>query len=111
MTKILEFPNRSRGFVPQRLAEARLAVMMSRAELAREIGITSQAIGNYETGDRRPDMDTLLRAAAILRQPISFFLRPAVSVEDRRGTRFFRSIGTRSNRVNQALDVRAKWLW
>lgn len=111
MTRILEFPDRSRGFVPQRLVEARLAMAMSRAELARELGITGQAIGYYETGDRRPDMETLLRAAAVLHQPVSFFLRASPSIEDKRGTRFFRSIGTRSNKINYALDIRAKWLW
>jgi Zn-dependent peptidase ImmA (M78 family)/transcriptional regulator with XRE-family HTH domain len=111
MTSILEFPDRSRGFVPQRLIEARLAMMMSRAELARELGITGQAIGYYETGARRPDMDMLLRAAAVLEQPVSFFLRASPSIEDRRGTRFFRSVGTRSNKINYALDIRAKWLW
>jgi Zn-dependent peptidase ImmA (M78 family)/transcriptional regulator with XRE-family HTH domain len=111
MTRILEFPDRSRGFVPQRLVEARLAMMMSRAELARELVITGQAVGYYETGERRPDMDTLLRAAAVLRQPVSFFLRASQSIEDGRGTRFFRSVGTRSNKINYALDVRAKWLW
>jgi Zn-dependent peptidase ImmA (M78 family)/DNA-binding XRE family transcriptional regulator len=111
MTKILEFPDRSRGFVPQRLTEARLAAMMSRAELARELGITGQAIGYYETGARRPDMDTLLRAAEVLQQPVSFFLRASPSIEDKRGTRFFRSVGTRSNKINHALDIRAKWLW
>jgi Zn-dependent peptidase ImmA (M78 family)/transcriptional regulator with XRE-family HTH domain len=111
MTRILEFPDRTRGFVPQRLAEARLAMMMSRAELARELNITGQAVGYYETGERRPDMDMLLRAAAVLQQPVSFFLRPSQSIEDRRGTRFFRSVGTRSNKINYALDIRAKWLW
>jgi Zn-dependent peptidase ImmA (M78 family)/DNA-binding XRE family transcriptional regulator len=111
MTRVLEFPDRSRGFVPQRLIEARLAMMMSRAELARELGITGQAIGYYETGERCPDMDMLLRAATVLQQPVSFFLRTSSSIEDRRGTRFFRSVGTRSNKINNALDVRAKWLW
>lgn len=86
-------------------------MMMSRAELARELGITGQAVGYYETGERRPDMDTLLRAADILQQPVSFFLRASEPIEHQWGTRFFRSIGTRSNKINHALDVRAKWLW
>jgi Zn-dependent peptidase ImmA (M78 family)/DNA-binding XRE family transcriptional regulator len=84
---------------------------LSRAELARALGITGQAVGYYETGERCPDMNMLLRAAATLQQPVSFFLRASESIEDRRGTRFFRSVGTRSNKTNYALDVRAKWLW
>lgn len=84
---------------------------MSRAELARELGLTGQAIGYYELGDRRPDMSILLRMAEVLEQPVSFFLRTSQSFEGVRGTRFFRSIGTRSNKVNHALDVKTKWLW
>jgi Zn-dependent peptidase ImmA (M78 family)/transcriptional regulator with XRE-family HTH domain len=108
---LFSFPDRSAGFVPQRLAEARLALQLSRAELARELGVSGQAIGYYELGERRPDMSVLLKLAEILKQPVSFFLRPGPSIEPRRGTRFFRSIGSRSNRINNALDVKTKWLW
>lgn len=111
MTNLFRFPDRSTGFVPDRLAEARRALQMSRAELARELGMSGQAIGFYETGERRPDMVTLLNIATILKQPVSFFLRQPPSVEYKRGTRFFRSIGTRANKVNYALDVKTKWLW
>lgn len=106
---LFAFPDRATGFVPDRLAEARLVRQMSRAELARELGVTGQAIGYYETGERRPDMSVLLRIAEVLQQPVSFFLRESPSLT--RGTRFFRSIGTRSNKVNYALDVKTKWLW
>jgi Zn-dependent peptidase ImmA (M78 family)/transcriptional regulator with XRE-family HTH domain len=111
MTDLLSFPDRTTGFIPQRLVEARLVRQVSRAELARELGITGQAIGYYETGDRRPDMSVLLRIAKILNQSVSFFLRASPAFEGLRGTRFFRSVGTRSNKVNQALDVKTKWLW
>lgn len=107
---LFAFPDRATGFVPERLAEARLVRQMSRAELARMLDLTGQAIGYYETGDRRPDMSILLRMAEVLEQPVSFFLRAGLPFEGR-GTRFFRSIGTRSNKVNSALDVKTKWLW
>src|SRR5688500_2524571 len=108
MTSLFSFPDRSSGFVPPRLSEARLARQMSRAELARALGVTGQAIGYYESGERRPDMSVLLRLAQELEQPVSFFLRSSPPIEEHRGTRFFRSIGTRSNKINQALDVKTK---
>jgi Zn-dependent peptidase ImmA (M78 family)/DNA-binding XRE family transcriptional regulator len=111
MSKLLSFPDRSIGFVAKRLIEARLALQISRAELARELGISGQAIGNYETGERRPDMNALLRLAELLKQPVSFFLRPSPAIDGYLGTRFFRSVGTRSNKINNALDVKTKWLW
>jgi Zn-dependent peptidase ImmA (M78 family)/DNA-binding XRE family transcriptional regulator len=111
MNRLFVFPDRSAGFVPRRLVEARLVLQMSRAELARELALTGQAIGYYETGDRRPDMSILLRIADVLHQPVSFFLRQSPAIERHWGTRFFRSIGTRSNKINHALDVKMKWLW
>lgn len=111
MNDLVAFPDRATGFVPQRLTEARLALQISRAELARDLHLTGQAIGYYETGDRRPDMSVLLRISEILRQPVSFFLSASPAFDSLRDTRFFRSIGTRSNKVNQALDVKTKWLW
>src|SRR5437879_6395682 len=111
MTDLVAFPDRATGFIPQRLAEARLVLQMSRAELARELEVSGQAIGYYETGERRPDMSILLRIAEVLQQPVSFFLRESPTFDGLRGTRFFRSIGSRSNKVNQALDVKTKWLW
>jgi Zn-dependent peptidase ImmA (M78 family)/transcriptional regulator with XRE-family HTH domain len=111
MSRLISFPDRTSGFVAHRLVEARMALQISRAELARELNLSGQAIGYYETGERRPDMSILPRMAELLRQPVPFFLRPGPSIEGQLGTRFFRSIGTRSNKINHALDVKTKWLW
>jgi Zn-dependent peptidase ImmA (M78 family)/DNA-binding XRE family transcriptional regulator len=111
MTNVFRFPDRSAGFNPTRLIEARLALQLSRAELARDLEMSGQAIGFYEAGERRPDMATLLRIAERLQQPVSFFLKPAPTAAHQPGTRFFRSVGSKSNKINHALDVRAKWLW
>jgi len=111
MDNVLTFPDRATGFVPQRLVEARLARQMSRAELGREIGMTGTAVGNYETGTRRPDMNALLSIAEKLDQSVAFFLRASPSIEGRQGARFFRSVGPKSNKLNQAFEVKSKWLW
>jgi Zn-dependent peptidase ImmA (M78 family)/DNA-binding XRE family transcriptional regulator len=111
MPTVISFPDRARGFVRERLTEARVAMQMSRAELAREVNVTGQAIGYYESGDRKPDMDLLLKIAAVLKQPVTFFLHPSSVSDAKPNTRFFRSVGPKSNRINVALDVRTKWLW
>lgn len=110
MTNVVFLPDKGHGFVSQRLTEARLARQMSCAELGRIVGLTGQAIGYYEDGERRPDMSKLLLIADALGRTPSFFLRPVRPVEGRIGTRFFRATGPRINRVNLALDVRMKWL-
>lgn len=111
MQNIVSFPDRARGFLPSRLIEARLALQKSRAELARDVGITGQAIGYYEAGARRPDMALLLKIADALEQPAGFFLRGAAVAPKLVGARFFRSVGPKSNKVNQALSVRTAWLF
>ncbi|WP_073140491.1 MULTISPECIES: helix-turn-helix domain-containing protein [Roseomonadaceae] len=111
MTNVVSFPDRVRGFAPARLIEARVALQASRDELGRAVGLTGQAIGYYETGARRPDMEKLLSIAAALRQPVTFFLREGRPMPATTGTRFFRSIGPKSNKLNASLDVKTKWLW
>ena len=86
-------------------------MQISRAELAREVGVSGQAIGNYESGERKPDMETLLKIAAVLKQPVSFFMHLSPAFDGKASSRFFRSVGPKSNRTNLALDVRTKWFW
>ncbi len=111
MTNIASLPDRATGFVPHRLVEARMARRLSRPDLAMLAGVTRQAIGHYELGDRRPDMRMLLKFTEALGRSPSFFLHPGPPFGGSQGTRFFRSVGPRSNRVNDSLDVRLKWLW
>jgi Zn-dependent peptidase ImmA (M78 family)/transcriptional regulator with XRE-family HTH domain len=110
MSNLLLFPDRADKFIPRRLAEARLAKQWSRAELAREIGVTGQAIGYYETAERRPDMSMLMRLSEALEQPVSFFLKATAPEDGNPVTRYFRSVGPKSQKLNQALDVKTKWL-
>ncbi|WP_082559210.1 helix-turn-helix domain-containing protein [Methylobacterium sp. Leaf94] len=111
MRNVVRFPDRTNGFVPQRLTEARVALQVARADLARQLGITGQAVAYYEAGDRRPDMDVLLKISSILNQPVSFFLKPTKPIEGVRGARYFRSVGPKTNKINHALEAKTKWLW
>jgi Zn-dependent peptidase ImmA (M78 family)/transcriptional regulator with XRE-family HTH domain len=111
MTNILFLPDRGPGFVPERLTEARIARQMSRRELAELAQITGQSIAYYESGERCPDMRMVLKFSESLGRSPGFFLTGSSAVRGGIQTRFFRSTGRRSNRVNDALDVRTKWLW
>jgi ribosome-binding protein aMBF1 (putative translation factor) len=59
MANIFQFPDRAVGVIPQRIADARMALQMSRTDVARPLEMTGTMIGHYESGDRRPDMGTL----------------------------------------------------
>jgi Zn-dependent peptidase ImmA (M78 family)/transcriptional regulator with XRE-family HTH domain len=111
MTNVTTLPDRAGGFAPHRLVEARVSRRVSRAELAKLVGVTGQAIAYYESGERRPDMNFVIKFSEALGRSPSFFLNPGPLFGSGLGTRFFRSAGHRTNRLNDSLDVRLKWLW
>jgi transcriptional regulator with XRE-family HTH domain len=63
-----------------RLKEARRACNMTQEELAKAVGITNGAIGNYETGVSAPNEDILINLMETLHIDANFvyqdFIRP-----------------------------------
>jgi len=47
---------------------------LTQKELGEKLGVSGQAISNWERGDREPDMDTLEALADIFNVPLSAFL-------------------------------------
>lgn len=106
---IVSFPARTRGLVPARLRDARLAKRMNQSELALAVGISRQAVSAFEAGEKSPDPATMARIANILDLPAPFF-----STEDSKafgdfGTRFHRATGVETKRRNSMCDVLGKW--
>jgi len=60
--------------IGKRLAEERARIGLSREELARRVGVSYSAIAKYETGERTPPPDVLMRLAEILRVSIDYLL-------------------------------------
>ncbi len=108
---VINFPDRTVGVIPQRLIDARVALQLSRTDVARALNVTGTAVGHYENGDRRPDMHSLLELAKFLRQPVSFFFKEYRLNTNKKKVRYFRSVGPKSNKINMALDIRTNWLW
>ena len=67
----------------QQIKSLRKEYKMSQAELAKQLKVTQQAIGKWETGKSTPDTDTLKRLAEIFKTSVDFLLgvesAPAVS--------------------------------
>lgn len=68
-----------------RLRDARLAVGMSRAHLAWLLGITVQAVGQLETGQIQPHLQTALRMSKVFGRELVWFFTEDCST-DRDGT-------------------------
>ena len=67
----------------QQIKSLRKQNKMSQAELARQLEVTQQAIGKWETGKSTPDSATLSRIAEIFKTSVDFLLgRDTPSVSD-----------------------------
>ncbi|HEY0827547.1 MAG TPA: XRE family transcriptional regulator [Bacilli bacterium] len=77
--------------IPERLREARMARGISVTELSDEIGVTKQAISQYELGHSVPSGEVFMKIINKLNFPTQFFFRPIHS-NSPRGAIFFRSL-------------------
>jgi Zn-dependent peptidase ImmA (M78 family)/transcriptional regulator with XRE-family HTH domain len=80
-------------FAPRKLTQARQMLAITRAELARRVGVSAASISQYESGAMRPRAGTLAQLALVLEVPIEFLTvsrldAPLPTVE----TSFFRSL-------------------
>lgn len=58
---------------PKQIAFARVRRRLTKAQLAKELGVTSRSLQNYETGASAPDPETLAKIVKLLRFPQQFF--------------------------------------
>jgi uncharacterized protein YjbI with pentapeptide repeats len=59
--------------IGRKIAEARKRINISQAELARQLFISSQAVGKWERGESMPDISTFNRLAQILGVDLNYF--------------------------------------
>jgi Zn-dependent peptidase ImmA (M78 family)/DNA-binding XRE family transcriptional regulator len=58
---------------PKQITFARVRRRLSKAQLAKELGVTSRSLHNYESGAFAPDQELLARIAKVLKFPEQFF--------------------------------------
>ncbi|MCR9053850.1 MAG: helix-turn-helix domain-containing protein [Phaeodactylibacter xiamenensis] len=61
---------------PKRLKAARLQAGATQAILAAAIGVSKQAVSQFEHGRKSPESNTLIRIAQFLGKPVGYFMRP-----------------------------------
>ena len=67
---------------PYRLKSARIQRGLTQEELGRAIGVSKQAISQYEHGRKKPNSRTLVALARYLNKPAAYFLRPVIAPLD-----------------------------
>lgn len=58
---------------PKQITFARVRRRLTKAQLAKELDVTSRSLQNYETGASAPDLELLARIAKLLKFPQQFF--------------------------------------
>lgn len=86
-------------FRGDRLSEARLARGLKKVDVAKAIGITPAAVGQYERGDIRPSADVLTQLGEVLEFPAGFFVTGPSAIDLSEDRIHFRSLRSTSSRV------------
>lgn len=95
--------------VPERLKEAREFMEFTMEKVGSMVGVTRQAISFYESGERVPDGEMLMKLIDVLGQPLTFFTTDRPSTFGRRGPIFFRSFRSKTKRTNRKCTILSEW--
>jgi Zn-dependent peptidase ImmA (M78 family)/transcriptional regulator with XRE-family HTH domain len=111
---IVQFPaarssRNGRLLIPARLRDARKFLRLSQEDLGERIGVTRQAISQFERGERSPDAETFFALVNILAQPPGFFTTEDAPVFGDFSTKFYRKFGSDTVRRREACDTSAGW--
>ena len=99
--------SRTPTFVGDRLREARLSRGLTGVALAEILGVSRQAISQYENGDTTPRRELLWNLATRLNIPASYFIR---NVEREDSSVFWRSGSSTTRTARNKAEVRLHWL-
>lgn len=96
------------GFIGERLREAREARGVNGVALSEMLGVTRQAVSQYENGTVTPAPEILERMALVLNVPERFFWRPVRRATI--NTVFYRSFASATKTARLRAERRYGWL-
>jgi Zn-dependent peptidase ImmA (M78 family)/DNA-binding XRE family transcriptional regulator len=95
--------------IPERIREAREARGFSAEELADRIGVTKQAVSQYEIGQTSPSADVLSHIMNVTEQPPSFFVLTRRRKSDGFRSPFWRSLKRMEQLARARISRRLEW--
>ncbi|PKM79577.1 MAG: transcriptional regulator [Firmicutes bacterium HGW-Firmicutes-14] len=99
----------SDSVVPARIREARISRGYTLAELSDLIGVSSQAISQYELGASIPSMTVLVKMMEVLDFPLNFFTKPKRKIDYSSSAVNFRSMKSTAKKLKDAFAYRIDW--
>jgi Zn-dependent peptidase ImmA (M78 family)/transcriptional regulator with XRE-family HTH domain len=95
--------------IPERIREAREASGLTREALADALGVTIQAVGQYEVGKSGPGPEAMTKIINLTGQPPAFFCASRPAVRERFGAPFWRSLARMSGADRLRIARRLEW--
>lgn len=96
------------GFVGARLKEAREARGLTATALSELLGVSRQAVSQYENDAQSPRTDVMEEIVRTLKFPLDFFLRQKVPTPPRKI--FYRSMSAATKAARVRMEHRHEWL-
>lgn len=94
--------------IPERIKEAREARGLSLEALAESVGVTKQAVAQYETGQTSPSAEVMSKIIAETGQSLQFFIMAPVRPGEP-GTPFWRSLKRMEHHHRRRILRRLQW--
>src|SRR5271154_811104 len=107
--EIFQFEPAGARLIPARLKEAREAKGLSQTDLAELADITPQAVSQYESDDKQPEWNTLMKISQHLELPIGYFTSERPDGGNLTTTAFFRSFKSRTKTTHKMLRRWSIW--
>jgi Zn-dependent peptidase ImmA (M78 family)/DNA-binding XRE family transcriptional regulator len=97
--------------IPSRIKEARLARGYSLKGLSELVGVSSQAISQYELGLSKPSPAVLMKMSEVLDFPVRFFKKPQNNINEdySNSAVYFRSMKSATKKDKESYKYRIKW--
>lgn len=95
---------KSEDIFPKRLKEARELRGMNMVELADKLGITRQAISQFENGTKKPSADVLSNIIRTLNVPVNFFTSERLRKDDRKTPLSFRKLNSANIKMQKQVE-------
>lgn len=100
----------SRSLIPNKLKEGRLVRGLTASELAAMVGVSRQALSQYETGKTAPGGTVLSQILEVLNLPLAYFTSETFGGDFTDGeSTYFRSLQTAEKSVREQQIIRIKW--
>ena len=95
--------------IPERIKEAREAKGLTRESFADALGISQQAVAQYEVGQHSPGPEITTKIIALTGQPPAFFTADRPAIRERFGSPFWRSLARMSRADRRRIARRLEW--